>query len=47
MAEIAFMSVDPDNEISDQDEADNYDDNKNVHVPQIKEVWRCIFSYAI
>ncbi|VDL61860.1 unnamed protein product [Hymenolepis diminuta] len=48
MAEIAFMSVDPDNEISDQDEAENYDDNKkisDVHVPQIKEIEQHLISY--
>uniref|UniRef100_A0A0R3T0T1 Non-specific serine/threonine protein kinase n=1 Tax=Rodentolepis nana TaxID=102285 RepID=A0A0R3T0T1_RODNA len=48
MAEITFMSVDPDNEISDQDEAENYDDNKktsDVCVPHMKEIEQHLNSY--
>ena len=41
MAEIAFMSVDPDNETSDHEDFDNSDESANVdvHVPKIEEVY--------
>nr|CDS25902.1 Ribosomal protein S6 kinase beta 2 [Hymenolepis microstoma] len=48
MAEIAFMSVDPDNEISDQDESENYDDNKKTSdacVPHMKEIEQHLNNY--
>lgn len=41
MADIAFMSVDPDNEISDREESEDCDDSRDdvdVRVPKMKEV---------
>lgn len=49
MAEIAFMSVDPDHEISGHEDTENCEelDEQDIHVPKMKEVINFLLIYVL